>query len=324
MLNENSFYNNKKNKVYFKNSFFFLKCKKRNNYIYLKILSFFFLPIFFLLYKKKLFIINNIKICLCTLGKEENKYVREFVEYYKNYGIDKIFIYDNNNKNGERFEDVLSDYINNKFVKIINFRGIKTPQLEMLNNCYHKNYNKYDWFIMYDIDEFIFLKDFSNIKYFLIKKKFNECQIIHLNRAFYTDNNQIYYKNISVIKRFPKAVYNVGTVKPIIKGHIYNIKITNQHTATSKYQSCDGFGHKKFKKKDFKYHYIKHYFSKSTEEFIDKINKGTIFKLANNISKLNKILYYFLINKITLEKIKFVENGTGINLSILREKIKKI
>ena len=26
---------------------------------------------------------GNIKICLCTMGKEENLYAKEFIEYYK-------------------------------------------------------------------------------------------------------------------------------------------------------------------------------------------------------------------------------------------------
>ena len=87
-----------------------------------------------LFYKKK-------KVCLCTLGKEENKYVREFIEHYKKYGIDKIIIYDNNDLNGEKFETVLSDYIGNKYVEIKNFRGKLTIQLKVLNDCY-KNNNK--------------------------------------------------------------------------------------------------------------------------------------------------------------------------------------
>ena len=56
----------------------------------------------------------DLKICLCTLGKMENKYAREFVEHYKRYGVDKIFIYDNNDIKGEKFDLVLSDYIKNK------------------------------------------------------------------------------------------------------------------------------------------------------------------------------------------------------------------
>ena len=45
------------------------------------------------------FKIKNTKVCICTLGKKENRYVREFVEYYEKYGIDKIFLYDNNDLN---------------------------------------------------------------------------------------------------------------------------------------------------------------------------------------------------------------------------------
>ena len=62
--------------------------------------------------------INKGKICLCVLGKNENLYIKEFIEYYKKYGVDKIFLYDNNDKDGERFEEILSQYIDNKFVEI--------------------------------------------------------------------------------------------------------------------------------------------------------------------------------------------------------------
>ena len=60
-------------------------------------------------------------ICIYTIGKNENKYTREYVEYYKKYGGDKIFIYDNNNIDGEKFDTVLYDYIKNGYVEIINF-----------------------------------------------------------------------------------------------------------------------------------------------------------------------------------------------------------
>ena len=52
---------------------------------------------------------NNITICLCTVGKRENLYIREFVEYYIQFGVDKIYLYDNNNLNEEKFEDVIED-----------------------------------------------------------------------------------------------------------------------------------------------------------------------------------------------------------------------
>ena len=55
--------------------------------------------------------INNRPICICTLGKKENRYIREFVTHYEKYGVDKIYLYDNNDINGERFEEVIKDYI---------------------------------------------------------------------------------------------------------------------------------------------------------------------------------------------------------------------
>ena len=47
------------------------------------------------------------KTCICTLGKQENKYIREFVEYYNRIGVDKIYLYDNNDIKGEKFENVI-------------------------------------------------------------------------------------------------------------------------------------------------------------------------------------------------------------------------
>ena len=77
---------------------------------------------------------NNIKVCICTVGKKENRYIREFVEYYKKYGVDKIFLYDNNDENEERFEYVIKDYIENGLVKILNWRGKTRVQIKMLKS----------------------------------------------------------------------------------------------------------------------------------------------------------------------------------------------
>ena len=303
-----------------------LKYKKFNFVIFfnIKYLYFLILFIFIHIYLKKLKIINNIKVCLCAIGKNENKYVREYVEHYIKIGVDKIFIYDNNDLNGETFETVISGFIKNKYVQIINYRGKKTMQVNMMKNCYKNNYKKYDWFIMYDMDEFIFLKNKINIKYFLNNKKFNKCKIIQLNRPFHTDNNQIYYKNESLFKRFPKAFYNIINVKSILRGHNPDIQIKSIHRINYSIKACNGFGQiNKLNKPDFKYYYIDHYYFKSTEEFINKINKGDAYYLSNKVLKFNKIKFYFAFNKITLKKINYIENKTGINLTIFRNKLNK-
>ena len=85
---------------------------------------------------------GSLKICICTIGKLENLYVREYISHYKNYGLDKIFIYDNNDINSERFETVINDYLKIGFVEVINYRGRDKQQIIAYQDCIYKNYNK--------------------------------------------------------------------------------------------------------------------------------------------------------------------------------------
>ena len=49
------------------------------------------------------------------------------------------------------------------------------------NDCYSKNYDKYEWLIFNDIDEFINLKNYGGVKNFLNEPRFKNCGSIHLN-----------------------------------------------------------------------------------------------------------------------------------------------
>ena len=121
------------------------------------ILIIFKVDIFVFFIRVSYILINNIrnnqatKVCICTLGKEENKYIREFVIYYEKLGVDKIFLYDNNDKENEHFEEVIKDYIDNGFVEIFDWRGVEKPHLKAINDCYIRNNIYYDWLIFYDI-----------------------------------------------------------------------------------------------------------------------------------------------------------------------------
>jgi len=263
------------------------------------------------------------KVCICTIGKLENQYIKEYVEYYKKLGVDKIYIYDNNEINGELFEDVLFDYIRINYVEIINYRGYVKSQYKMMNNCYKKNYLKYDWIMFFDLDEFLYLKKYNNVKNYLNEYKFNKCKLIYLNFKYYTDSNNLYYENKSIISRF--KYYKVDSRyfgKSIIRGNISKINIISCHYLTRKIKPCNGFGN--FPKKfilDYKYNYIKHYSFKSTEEYCRKINKGNAVYGNSIKKKISKIKMYFKFNKITIEKINLFENKTGINLDFLKNKL---
>ena len=299
------------------------------------VISIFFIIIDFFFYKK-------IKVCICTIGKNENKYVKEFVEYYKRYRVDKIFLYDNNEINGEKFDVVLNKYIKYGFVKIIDFRGILKAQIKYYQDCYKQNYKQYDWLIFFDVDEYIFLKNYQNIKNFLKNDRFDKCQRIQLNWIFHTDNNLLYYDNRPLSKRFPerepKARGHKGDkghkkgessgIKSILKGNI-DINITDVHILSRNLTSCDGFGNRKdiqnivTNTSDFEYYYIDHYYCKSTEEFINKLTRGSVYFGFDKEHMLRRINVYLSYNKITEDKLKLIENATKFNLSYYRNKIKK-
>ena len=306
-----------------------------NKILILKIFIFFILIIFIIINiideRNKL---KNYKICLCTNGKKENLYVREYVEYYISYGVDKIFIYDNNEENGERFQEVINDYINKGYVEIINYRGLISPQAKVYKECYKKNYRKYNWLIFYDMDEYIYLKNFKNIKIYLKQKKFYKCQRIQLNWIFHTDNNLLFYDNRTLAKRFPerekkargKKKGGAQGVKSILKGNI-ETNIYDVHVLNHNLTGCDGFGNIKYIKaistdiSDFKYFYINHYYSKSTEEFINKLMRGSAVHGFDINHKLKRIDVYFSLNDITFEKINYIEKKTELNLTKFKNQI---
>lgn len=280
------------------------------------------------LYKKN-------KVCICTIGKKENLYAKEFVDYYKDKGINKIFLYDNNDKNGENFDLVLKEYIDKGYVEIVDIRGLNAPQIQAMEDCRKKNFKKFDWLIFYDMDEFLYLRNYSKINNYLNQKIFEKCQRIQLNWFCHTDNDLLYYDNRTLADRFPltdkrwngKKLGGSEGIKSILKGNI-DLEITNAHTLNSKLISCDGFG--KIRKdigiitneSDHYYYYIDHYWAKSTEEFVNKLLKGSVALGNDTKHYMKRINMYFNLCNITLEKINYIENKTKLNLSMFRLRLK--
>jgi hypothetical protein len=184
--------------------------------------------------------------------------------------------------------------------------------------------------MFYDIDEFLNLKGFSNIKEFLRQKKFYKCESIYLNWIIHTDNNLLYYDNRSLFRRFPDIYINKNQCrgKTILKGNIKKkLHFESTHIIDRNIKRCNGFGiifkaiGINCRTPDYKFYYIDHFYSKSTEEFINKIIKGDgIF--GNNINQMyNRIYYYFSRNKITYDKINLINQKARLNISIVKNKL---
>ena len=273
--------------------------------------------------------IKNLKVCLCTIGKKENLYAKEFIKHYKKLGYNNIFIYDNNDIEGENFENVLKDEIKEGYVIIINYRGYRGkenhPQFDAYKDCYKKNYRKYDWLSFFDFDEFLeIIPSNITIQEFLGNQKYNNCQNIKINWLWYMNNNSLYYENKPVQERITQPNYeNIVNkhIKSTIRGNLkknYWDNMNNPHSSNNNFISCSSSGKiiesaSPFNSPpDYKYAFLKHYEYKSFEEFCIKINKGrsdTDYKLYRE----KMIQYLYERNKSNKEKINIMKKIFNIS-----------
>ena len=220
----------------------------------------------------------------------------------------------------------MNDYIKNNYVEITDVRGLSSIQIPIYNYCYRKNKNNYDWIGLLDLDEFLYIENNLTIKQYFYKENFNKCQTIFFNWVLYNDNNLIKYSKIKLIKRFTYPSFNFSVGKSFVRGSIENLIIPSAHIpGINIFHFCNSNGElifpndfyqNKFEKQPKAY--IKHFYTKTAEEFCHKIKRGHAHFHKNHPNYIDSIklkLYtFFKINNKTKEKINILEKCTGIKL----------
>lgn len=279
------------------------------------------------------------KVALCCIGKNENSYIIEYVEYYKSLGIDKIFLYDNNDNNGERFDDILKEYVDNEFIDIVDYRNMKRCQLKAYQDCYDKHKNDYDWIMFFDCDEFIRLQKHNSISDYLSSDIFNNYDLIHLNWLCYGDNNLIGDDDEkSVLKRFKNPVepldfkvkYKFAEnchIKSIVRGGLEKVEWKRTpHTPNNALRCCNNNGRiikisrSPFESFDYTLAYLKHFTTKTATEYMKKVNRGFPDHIVKENERLDLLNRFFKYNKRTEEKEKIL----GLDIIKEQERIKSL
>lgn len=266
------------------------------------------------------------KVALCCIGRLENRYIKEYVDYYKNLGICKMFIYDNNQGSEEHFEEAVGDYAKDGFVDIIDFRDKSVCQLEAYQDCYDKYNKEYDWICFFDIDEYLtFADDKLNINDFLSQDKFNGFNMIHVNWKVYYDNDLVYYEDKPLRERFKEPMpldFKYGYdfpennhIKSIIRGGLNGIKWNaTPHSPHYDGKCCNPIGEEckansPFNQYNFDVAWLNHYQTKTIEEWVDVKSKRGFPDGNKNFFKINgAVEEFFKRNRMTAEKKKFLDS----------------
>lgn len=148
--------------------------------------------------------VESEQIAVCAMGRMENRYAVEFVRHYKRLGFDKVFIYDNNRPNEERFEDVLDDFIKDGFVEVTPWPHYGATHDAALNDCYAKHGKEYQWIAFVDFDEFLALPKGKNIR--KVMKDYEYADAVLVNWKVAKDGNLVTDDGRDCAKRFKSYI----------------------------------------------------------------------------------------------------------------------
>ena len=263
------------------------------------------------------------KIAICAIIRNENLYLREWVEHHKNIGFDHIILYDNNNPDGEYPHQVIGDYIMDGFVEVNNIRGypfiyneiINGEKLEiglqatLYNKCRLEYKNVFDWIAFIDVDEFITIgdKEPQNIHDIFDKYKYDSNGFEQVVMSWYTigDDGRLNFESKPVQERFqihrdkPSDDICDWWVKSIVKTNVPDDKLFvygNEHAICDLY-TCGEYGlwipagiAGEICQLTCPLHnilYVKHYFTKSLwEHVVRRIQRNDIGKDTDNYMRV--------------------------------------
>ena len=260
-------------------------------------------------------VIIRYMVVVCCIAKNEHRYINDFVRYYLHLGVDKIYIYDNDDPN----KSYIGDFIDNKDkVEIIDKRGIKGKGIQTLfyNEFYEKYKNTFEWCIVCDVDEY--LTGTNNIKEYLYKNKdrYTRYGQIRVRWRLFGDDDLIerdtsepiwcsFHKEIK--HSLHRNLMQKGNLeiqgKCIVKGGMDNVFFKSVHFISgcleclpSGKEIHSGVAIKEsYENEDL---YFNHYMTKTLSEFVEQ-KLGRHDAVYGNYLDLS---YFWRINKITIEK----------------------
>lgn len=237
--------------------------------------------------------------CLTTIIKNEHKFLDEWIQYHINLGINKIFIFEDINSKSHK--DICDKYDNVELnsVKIfyeddIQYISQITTFKKILKFVDYQYI--YDWCFYLDIDEFITFEnnDDSLEKIFTL---YNDYDFVQLQWMNYNANNHIYSLDNVIESYTEKCWFLQESIKNHSRNklaiHIKNYKnimnnVFNHHHA--KYNYCKTNFDRNKDTLCYKKIYIRHYITKSFEDWIYKIYiRGQFY----NSKKFND---FFILN----------------------------
>ena len=222
-------------------------------------------------------------ICICTLIKNEQEYLEDWLKYNINLGVDKIFIVED--IGSESHKSIIEKYSDNVEILDIPFdegefndKHFRTRQsywqVEMFK--YVRELNVYDWCFIMDIDEYITITENLSLKDFL--SQYNDYSELILYWKNYGANGHIEKPDYSKVETYREYYTKECGYSVLDKKYTFIMKkAINLHKITPNYMVCQHlhsmatYTKTNFQKgihtPCYERAYLAHYITKSWEEY---------------------------------------------------------
>ena len=265
---------------------------------------------------------NDNSVALCVIGRNENRYAREWVVHYAKLGVKKIFVYDNWFDGETPLAETLKEFVQSGFVEIFDLPNRMDMQIRAFNHCYKHHGNEYGWIGFLDFDEFLRWKGRKKIE--TMFKAYDHADCVLVNWRIMTDNGLTKYDPRPLAVRFTKPMpldrhvkYDFpenNHVKCFVRGGMGDVTFQNPHFPHTPMTCVNAKGEHVQQGPFVPYEHsvmrIDHYWTKTAEEWRNvKLKRGFATGRKYDQQFMEKQTdYFFAVNERTAEK-ELILNG---------------
>lgn len=238
---------------------------------------------------------------ICAIVKNEQRFIREWVEHYLNIGFDKLYVFEDfgSKTHAKQIQDlidegkvVLNSLDASKFIP--RYKRGTTVQRQLydrfLKKC--KKEKLADWIGFFDVDEFMMFEDGYDLQ--RLEEEFSSDGAVILPWRLYGANGHIKRPKGGVVESYTssledgsqlngswqwsvKSLVNVAKCTGLKHIHVFKPFVLTDHTKDCRL--C------------FKAAWLNHYYTKSWEDYLDRIfargNMQNNFRCLDNFFKIS-------------------------------------
>lgn len=232
-------------------------------------------------------------ICICAIFRNEAPYLKEWIEFHKIVGVEHFYLY--NNFSDDNYKEVLLPYVEDGTLDLKEW-PYKQGQMQAYQDCITKYSGQTKWIGFIDLDEFVVPIKYNSIYEFLRKFEKNRPSVLLYWRLFGTSGKMDRDRNTLITEEFTSCWPKYDTVGKCFFNTKYEYEFdgkynTDMHAFWGKYKGVflppvnfeDRMvvGDRNIvHTNDFPIQ-INHYFTKSYQEYLEKVSRGDAFFSLN-------------------------------------------